>query len=149
MRFAPWLLVAALGACASSSEGITPFAKAQTVVDTVAARHADLVRLTLHAVPSGSSECTQLASTVPGRVGKPSDPEDLTALETGTLVVLEEPDALDVTVPILLVDGRPTAVAGVTLRVEAHSDRAVLVGRAKAIAEELASAARAAGMPPW
>jgi hypothetical protein len=149
MRLAPWLLVFALGACASSTEGITPFAKAQTVVDTVAARHADLVRLTLHAVPSGRAECTQLASTIPERAGRPSDPEDLTALETGTLVVLEEPDALDVTVPILMVDGKPSAVAGVTLRVAADSDRAVLVGRAKAIAEELASAARAAGMPPW
>lgn len=149
MRFAPWLLVAVLGACASTSQDVTPFAKAQVVVDGVAARHPDVVRLTLHAVPSGSSQCTMLASTAPGRAGKPSDPEDLQALETGMPVVLDEEDALDVTVPILLEDDKPTAVAGVTLRRSADSDRAVLIGRAKAIAEELASAARAAGMPPW
>jgi hypothetical protein len=149
MRFVPWLLVATLGACASSSEGVTPFAKAQAVVEGVAARHADLVRLTLHGVPSGSAECTLLASTEPGRAGEASDPEDLQALETDTPVVLEEEDALDVSVPILRESGAPIAVVGVTLRSTADSDRAVLVGRAKGIAEEVASAVQAAGMPPW
>lgn len=148
MRVAPWLFVAALGAC-TSSESPAPFAQAQVLVDGVAARHPDLLRLTLHAVPTGGTVCTQLASTLPERRGKPSDPEDLQALETGAAVVLEEPDALDVSVPILFESGKPSAIAGVTLRAAADSDRAILIARAKAIAEELASAAREAGKPQW
>jgi len=135
-----------LGACASMK---APYPAAQDVVDGVAAKHPDLVRLTLHAVPADKSECTQVASTVKGRRGKPSDPEDLQAMKTGMQVVLDENDAVDVTVPILRVNGKPTAVAGVTLRMEDGANKAALVNKAGKIAEELAAAVRAAGKPVW
>jgi hypothetical protein len=107
------------------------------------------VRLTLHAVPEGKTECTQVASTAKKRRGKPSDPEDLEAMKTGRQVVLDEPGAIDVTVPILRKGNKPTAVAGVTLRAAEGADRAALVNEARAIAEELAVAVRAAGKPVW
>ena len=86
---------------------------------------------------------------MPGRRGKPSDPEDLEAMRTGRQVVLDEPGALDVTVPILVKDGRPTAVAGVTLRAATDANRDVMVARARKIAEQLATEIRAAGKPLW
>ena len=146
MRVLSLLIVAVLGACASTK---SPYPAAQDIVDGVAAKHPELVRLTLHAVPDGKSECVQLASTVAGRRGKPSDSEDLKAMKTGEQVVLDESGAIDVTVPILRVDGKATAVAGVTLSHGDGADRAALISKARGIAEELASAVRAAGKPVW
>ena len=83
------------------------------------------------------------------RRGKPSDPEDLEAMKSGKVVVLDEEGALDVTVPILMVNGKATAVAGVTLRMEEGSNRSILQGKARTIANELATAVRAAGKPVW
>ena len=146
MRFVPLLFVTMLAACASTK---SPYPAAQDIVDGVAAKHPELVRLTLHAVPEGKTECTQVASTAKGRRGKPSDPEDLDAMKTGRQVVLDEPGAVDVTVPILRKGGKPTAVTGVTLRAAEGADRATLVNKARAIAEEVAIAVRAAGKPVW
>ncbi|MHC4340393.1 MAG: type 2 periplasmic-binding domain-containing protein [Planctomycetota bacterium] len=146
MRFASLLFVTMLAACASMK---APYPAAQDIVDGVAAKHPELVRLTLHAVPEGKTECTQVASTAKKRRGKPSDPEDLEAMKTGRQVVLDEPGAIDVTVPILRKGNKPTAVAGVTLRAAEGADRAALVNEARAIAEELAVAVRAAGKPVW
>ena len=147
MRFVPVLLMTIiLAACASSK---TPYPAAQDIVDDVAAAHPDLVRLTLHAVPAGKTECTQIASTVKKRRGKPSDPEDLKAMKTGQQIVMDESGAIDVTVPILRKSGKPTAVAGVTLRAEEGADRVALVHKARVIAEELAAAVHAAGDPVW
>ncbi|MHC4955622.1 MAG: hypothetical protein ACYTGZ_17360 [Planctomycetota bacterium] len=140
------LIVAMLGACASMKG---PYPAAQDIVKDVAAKHPDLVRLTLHAVPAGKTECTQVASTMKKRRGKPSDPEDLKALKTGQYIVLDEDGALDVTVPILREMGKPTAVAGVTLKMEEGANRGALVNKARKIADELAAAVRAAGKPVW
>jgi len=148
MRFLPLSLVAVLAAC-SWFKGDVPYPDAQEVVDRVAAKHADLVRLTLHAVPEGKTQCTQIASTMAERRGKPSDPEDIEAMKTGKHIVLDEPGAVDVTVPILVKGGKPTAIAGVTLRAPEGSDRNAMVKRARAIAEELATEIRAAGKPLW
>ena len=63
--------------------------------------------------------------------------------------MLDEPGAIDVTVPILKVKGKATAVAGVTLPMEEGANRAALVNKARTIAEELATAIRAAGKPVW
>jgi hypothetical protein len=148
MRLVPFLCLIVLSACASTKDS-APYPAAQEIVDAVAARHADLARLTLHAVPKGEMQCTQLASTLPERRGTPSDPEDLQALRTGKEIVLDEPGAMDVTVPILVQDGAPTAVAGVTLRTDGGASRDVVVSRARRIAEELESEIRSAGKPLW
>jgi len=146
MRFVPLFLIAALAACASTKK--SPYPDAQDIVDRVAARHPDLLRLTLHAVPEGK-ECTQVASTMAERRGKPSDPEDLEAMKTGREIVLDEGGNVDVTVPILVKKGRPTAIAGVTLKPMAGAGRTATVSKAREIAQELAAEIRAAGKPVW
>lgn len=148
MRFLPLCLMFVVAACASMTDA-NPYPEAQAVVEAVSAKHPELTRLTLHAVPAGSSQCTQVASTVAGRRGKPSDPEDLEALRTGAEVVLDEPGAVDVTVPILARNGTATAVAGVTLRAETALDRPSMVAKARAIASELEAKVRAANKPLW
>jgi hypothetical protein len=148
MRLVSVCLIAVLAACASMDGG-APYPDAQKIVDRVAAKHPGLVRLTLHAVPQGKTECTQLASTVAERRGKPSDPEDLQSMRTGKEIVLDEPGAVDVTVPILPKGGRPTAIAGVTVRLSIGVDRAAGIREARVIAKELEAEVRAAGKPLW
>lgn len=156
MRWTALILVVALAGCGCQDDGggdgggaAAAFPAAQEIVDGIAAGHADLTRLTLHAVPSGKTTCTQLASTMAERRGKPSDPEDLEALRSGQEVVLDEDGAVDVTVPILVVDGKPTAVAGVTVKLAEGGDRAAAIDEARAIARELESEVQAADEPVW
>ncbi len=150
-----WVVLIAMGlmvGCGSEEPAKTdaaPFAAAQAVIDQIASKHPDLQRLTLHAVPKGKDTCTQIASTMEARRGKPSDPEDLKALETGEEVTLEEDGALDLTVPIRMVDGKPTAVAGVTVAMEEGADRDAVVMKARAIAKALEAAIQAADKPLW
>jgi len=148
MRFVSLCLALTLAACASTSSS-SPYPAAQAVVDAVAARHADCTRLTVHAAPQGRTTLVQVASTMPERRGKPSDPEDQTAMRTGEMVVLDEPGAIDVTVPILVEAGSPGAIAGVTLKAPAGADRAGLISSARAIAGELEREIRASGKPLW
>ena len=156
MRWVVLILAGVLVGCGPKDEGKTgggdadaPFAAAQIIVDRVSSGHESLERLTLHAVPAGKTECTQIASTMVERRGKPSDPEDLEALGTGQEIVLDEDGAVDVTVPILVVDGKPTAIAGVTLTMEEGADRDALVEEARAIAQELEKEIRAVGKSVW
>ena len=154
MRWIVLVLAVSLVGCGAQEEAPTddaaaPFPEAQKVLDGIAAKHANLKRLTLHTIPTGKTECTQIASTMAARRGKPSDPEDLEAMKTGKEVILDEPGALDVTVPILVVDGTPTAVTGVTLAMEEGADRDALANEARAIAQEFEKAIKAAEKPLW
>jgi len=120
------------GSCTSTK---APDPAAQTLVESVAASHQDIVRLTVHAVPTGEQDYKAVASTLASKLGQPSDPEDLKAIRTGEVVVLEESGGLDVTVPIRLQNGRHTAAAGVTIKAGIARDAAI--AEAKAIASEL------------
>lgn len=114
------------GCCASCT-------KAQAVVDSVASQNADCTRLTVHCLQAdGGAKCC--ASTAAARVGKPSDPEDLQALNDGKVVVLDEAGAIDVTVPMLAKDGKHQVACGVTLRA-AGMTRDQAVAKAHTIAK--------------
>ena len=156
MRWVVLVLAGVLVGCGSKDQAgsgggdaVAPFPAAQKIVDGVASGHPSLKRLTLHAVPTGKKGCMQVASTMAARRGKPSDPEDLEAMSTGQEIVLDEEGAVDVTVPIMMVDGKPTAIAGVTVTLAEGVDREEGVGEARAIAEELEKEIGAAGKPVW
>lgn len=120
------------GACSSTPASDSA---AQAVVDSIAAKHENVLRLTIHAIPDGEADYKFIASTLASKLGLPSDPEDLEAIETGQVVVLEEPGGIDVTVPIRIRDGKATAATGVTL--EASMGREAAVAAANAIAAEI------------
>ncbi|HLU38371.1 MAG TPA: hypothetical protein VK081_03240 [Planctomycetota bacterium] len=141
-----FLAAAALStACETTATGSSG---AQQLVEQVAANHPDVARLTLHARPAGSTQLMAVASTSSAKRNRPSDPEDVQALERGEEVVLQEGDHVDVTLPMTDVDGSRSWVAGVTLRPEGRS-REEVVARARAIAAELDEAVRAATRPLW
>lgn len=121
-------------ACGSAPE--RPLAPAQAAIEQVARQTIGLERLSLHAM--GADEAvTVVASTDGLRIGRPSDKEDLTAMQTGKPVVLEEAGACDITVPVLRRDGRWTHAVGVTLRAAPGANRKPLVARARQIADEV------------
>ena len=125
------LLLFPLYSCTATA----PDPAAQTLVETLASQHENLARLTVHAIPSGGKEFQAVASTLASKLGKSSDPEDLKAIKTGELVVLDEDGSFDVTVPIGMKNGSHTAAAGVTMK--AGMDRNAAIVAAKAIAAEI------------
>ena len=106
---------------------------AQSLVESIASRNKDIVRLSVHAIPDGGTEYMAVASTSSEKLGKPSDPEDLQAVETGEIIVLDEPGGIDVTVPILRFEGEATAAAGVTVNADLGRDAAIQLAQEVAV----------------
>jgi hypothetical protein len=106
--------------------------QAQAVVERVARENPSVTRLTVHCTPPKGGAPMACASTSADKRGKPSDPEDLRAMQSGRPEVMEEGTALDVTVPIMQKDGRYTGACGVTLKPE--GTREATIERARSIA---------------
>lgn len=104
----------------------------QVVVEKVAKANPEVTRLTVHCMKDGAA--TACASTSADKKGKPSDAEDIKAMQTGETTVLQEGGALDVTVPILAKDGKFGAACGVTLKADGMT-REQAVAKAKTIAQ--------------
>jgi hypothetical protein len=105
----------------------------QVVIETIAKTNPGVTRLTVHCMQAagGAVAC---ASTAADKKGKPSDAEDLKAMQTGETVVLEESGALDVTVPIMQKDGKFGGACGVTMSTQGMT-REQVVAKAKEIAQ--------------
>ncbi|MBE3070216.1 MAG: hypothetical protein IMZ66_08255 [Planctomycetes bacterium] len=125
------------------------FPAAQALVDAAVAAHTDLVRLTIHAVPAGETQSRIIACNLAEKIGKPSAPEDLDAMKTGTMIVLKEGANLDVTAPIFDKRGRAIAAAGITLRIPGGATEEEMVEEAKTIAAALTTAIENAAAPLW
>ena len=125
------------------------FRKAQELVEGMASKHPDLVRLTIHADPTGEETSRIIACNIKEKIGKPSDPEDLEAMKTGETVVLREGDNLDVTAPIWNKAGKPVAATGITLRFGKEETESDVVKKATAIAKELNTAIQNAKKTLW
>jgi hypothetical protein len=124
------------------------FPEAQRIVEETAANYSNVVRLTIHAVPSEGTVNQIVACNVPKKLGQASDPEDLEAIEKNKTTVLREGNNLDVTVPITDREGQRVAV-GVTLVGQNGGDDQAAVQQAQAIALDLQESIRAVGHPLW
>ena len=142
LALATLVLAPVLACAAPPTEG---HAQAQQVVASMAAEHAEVVRLTLHAIPAGETELRVVASTLRSRLGTPSDPEDVVAFKGGLEVVLAEGDNTDVTLPIKDSAGKVVAVTGITVK----GAREPGITLARAIADELARKLATAKPPLW
>ena len=115
----------------------------QKIVESVAKEHPELVRLTVHAKGKGCDQFCAIASTVPAKICKLSDPEDLEAMNTGKPVVLDEVGAVDVTLPAIRTGAQWTSAIGVTFRPNAAMKREQFVDLAAAIAKVVEDRMRA------
>ncbi|MCY3003671.1 MAG: hypothetical protein NTV21_17885 [Planctomycetota bacterium] len=136
------VLVSVLACVAPTPQG---HAQAQEVVLSMASQHAEVVRLTLHAIPAGESELRVVASTLRSRLGTPSDPEDVVAFKGGLEVVLAEGDNTDVTLPIKNSAGKVVAVTGITVK----GAREPGIALARNLADELARNLSKTNPPLW
>ena len=107
----------------------------QAIVDAVAKDHPELLRLTVHGKPEGCDQYCAIASTLPEKVCKPSDPEDLQAMANGKVVVLQEAGGADVTVPVMKKGARWESAVGVTFKPNAELGNEQFVALATAIAK--------------
>jgi len=146
MKIQALILVLGLAACSSSVADHSAYPKVQRIVDEVAARHAEVVRLTVHAVPSNAKTSRVIASNIGAKIGDASDPEDIRAMQTKQAVALEEGDHLDYTAPVIDASGEAIAAEGVTVK---GSSKARMRANAESIARELSSALIAADKPLW
>lgn len=123
--------------------------EAQRIVDQIVAKHPALVRLTIHAVPTGETESRIIACNISKKIGKISDPEDLRVMATLQAVVLREGNDLDVTMPILNQAGKAVAATGITIKDEGSRSKKALMQEVEAIAQELTEEIQATRKLPW
>jgi len=149
MRNAIILLGLLLASCGGIPGGGQRFDEAQLLVDRTVAKHRDIVRLTIHAIPTGGRESRIIACNIREKIGQRSDPEDLAAMESGKIIVLREGTNLDVTAPLVDGSGKPIAATGITLRFPVTAKEPEVVAKAKAIADELSTSIQQANRPLW
>lgn len=125
------------------------FKDAQAIIEKIVSKYPQIVRLTIHAVPTGEKNSRVIACNVKEKLGKPSDPEDLEAMKTNKTIVLKEGDNLDVTVPICDKEGVSIAATGITLRYKKEEKEDAVIEKAKAIVTELTNAVQNAGKVLW
>jgi iron complex outermembrane receptor protein len=129
------LAVKDLGGAASASP--TGRIYAQWLVDELAAKHPDLVRVALHVTPPNKPDNIIIASNVSERIGRASDPEDLKAMKTGLPVVLKEGENFDVTLPLHDAAGKTIGAIGLTFKPRPGEQDADAARRARAMAREV------------
>lgn len=142
LALATLVLVPVLACVAPPAEG---HVQAQEVVVSMAAKHAEVVRLTLHVIPAGETELHVVASTLRSRLGTLSDPEDVVAFRGGLEIVLTEGDNTDVTLPIKNSAGKVVAVTGITVK----GAREPGIALARSLADELARNLSKTNPPLW
>ena len=149
MRIGIALLVFLFCACQTVPKKAQAFNEAQQLIEQTVAKHPNLVRLTIHAVPTGETVDKIIACNVREKLGKISDPEDIEARTSKKTTVLHEGNNLDVTAPILDKAGQAIAATGITLAIPPNTGEEALVKEAQAIAQELTTAIQTAGHPLW
>lgn len=133
--FTPVLLFAAV-ACHSAPKP-APCPDTQSIVLAAYRENPQLHRLSVHQALPGTTEPIVVASTWAEKLGKPADPEDLDAMRRGNVVVLENHNELDVTVPIQARGARHAAAVGVTFKTDQGADKQTMIELAKAIAKTI------------
>lgn len=146
MKILVSILFLGLAACSTPGKEHAKYPEAQRIVEDVASRHSEIVRLTVHAVPSQAKSSRVIASNLSTKLDDASDPEDIKAMETKQSVTLKEGDHLDYTAPVIDASGKAIAAVGVTVK---GANEAAMRTSAETIARELSSALLAAGKPLW
>ncbi len=80
---------------------------AQAVLIRVKAKHDDIVKLGLHAVPPGQTDNVIIANITPSKIGKKSSPVDLSKLakQTPIAVRVDKDQIFDLLIPITDANG--------------------------------------------
>ncbi len=110
---------------------------AQKLVDELAAKYPELVRIGLHLTPPNRVDNIIVACNIAARIGQKSDPEDLKAMHTGKVVVLKEEGNFDVTLPLHTASGKVIGAIGLTFKPLGNEQASSAAERAKRMAAEV------------
>ena len=110
---------------------------AQKLVDELAAKRPELVRIGLHLTPPNHADNIIVACNIAARIGQKSDPEDLKAMRTGKPVVLKEEGNFDVTLPLHTSSGKLIGAIGLTFKPHGTERESSAAERARKMAAEL------------
>ena len=139
-----WMVAAAslpLWAQAPSPQGPQK-SYAQALVDETVARHPKLLELDMHATPPGGAQSAIVAAKSAGRVGHPSDPDDLEVAKTGSpRVEINRVGDYNVEIEVALFDERRKIIGSVemTFPYVAGFDEQALIREAEGIRNELSA----------
>lgn len=101
---------------------------AQKLVDEAMAKHSELLSLTLHGIPPGTTVHTMFAGSFPERIGNADDPDDIEAQENGLTILdpaLRHDNKFVVFVPLRDVSGQRIGTAVIVFKKAAahpHTD---------------------------
>ncbi len=123
----------------SDSASASPVKKiyAQELVDELAVKYPNLLRIGMHVTPPNKPDNLIIACTVAERIGQKSDPEDLKAMNTGQPVVLKEGENFDVTLPLHDAAGKIIGAVGLTFKPRLDEHEPEATRRARAMAQEI------------
>ncbi len=113
-------------------QGMVPqIAQIQQRIDRLVQNDHRIVRLSVIA-KGADGRYVHIASSLPSRIGKPANQEDLVAISSGEIIFLEEPygktGALDITYPVRDFDGKVIALLGYTVSREFHIYQTLVLG---------------------
>lgn len=109
--------------------------KLQSAIDEAKNSTPNVQVISVHA-KQADGKTTKIASTKAAGIGSPSDPEDIEAIANNKVVVIEDKDLVDVTVP-MSVGGRPMAVAGIKIVPSGGASTAAIQKQAEEIAKKI------------
>ncbi len=121
----------------STSSTSTGKILAQKLVDDLAAKHPDLVRIGLHLTPPNRRDNIIVACNIAARIGQQSDPEDLKAMQTGKPIVLKEEGNFDITLPLHTASGKVIGAIGLTFKPDGNEQESSAAERARKMAAEV------------
>jgi hypothetical protein len=107
---------------------------AQTLVEEMVAKHAELAGLELATTPPDGHDCVTIATTDPKEMGDKCDKGELSVMKTGKPTVEKESDGYDVTLP-LHIGGKTVGIVAMDFKPDQQESG--LVERAKVIAQEV------------
>jgi hypothetical protein len=103
-----------------------PKIKAQQLLESTLAAHAELTSLELGATPPGSTTCQTVAATEAKEVGEKCDNDELTALRTKRPFVEKEANEYDVTAPLHDITGKLIGTVGMDIKPQGQTRASVL-----------------------
>lgn len=96
----------------------------------------DLVRVGLHVTPPNRRDNMIVASSLPSKVGKESDPEGLDAMRTGKAMVLREGRNFHVILPLHDASDTVIVVLGLTFKPASAKKESDMVERARRVVHQ-------------
>src|SRR5262245_27560483 len=134
----PTLVLLQLATACAGTQAATD-RKLQQMVFDLQRTNPGIIRLSVHRYDPDLGGVI-VASTVTAKVGLPSHSEALRAMATLQPVVIELGSDLDVTVPILVRDGRAQACVGIVMTTGPRMPRETLIANARAVAKQIEDA---------